>query len=248
MWILLRGWAREQRHWGTFPAILEKKLNTQVRTMDLPGFGTEHLRESPTKMSAIVEDLRKRLINEGASFPLNGILGISLGGMVALEWLAQYPEDFEHTVVINASDARLSKPWERLLPSALTQLIAASFESNLIEREKKILKANTLLEGTALQKKSEEWASFLASAPVSLLNVGRQFLAAFHFKAKSSAKPSLLFINGAKDKLVDHRCSECLSIFYQAPLKTCSNGAHELAIDAPEWVADTVVEWIREQT
>ena len=37
-WLLLRGLAREQRHWEDFPAILERTLpGTRVHRLDLPG-------------------------------------------------------------------------------------------------------------------------------------------------------------------------------------------------------------------
>ena len=59
-WLLLRGLAREQRHWGRFPALLSAKLpGDRVFCLDLPGTGTEHRRKSPASIAAIPVGLRR---------------------------------------------------------------------------------------------------------------------------------------------------------------------------------------------
>jgi len=61
-WLILRGLAREQRHWGPFVDIFEAKVpGSRVHTLDLPGVGTECQRDSPATVAGIVSDLRERL-------------------------------------------------------------------------------------------------------------------------------------------------------------------------------------------
>src|SRR5438552_440235 len=94
-WLLLRGLAREQRHWGRFRPELSARLppGAEIHCLDLPGTGTEHLRGSPANIAAIAEDVRERWLGLRGEGPW-GLLAVSLGGMVAMEWCAAHPADF----------------------------------------------------------------------------------------------------------------------------------------------------------
>lgn len=88
-WLLLRGLGREAGHWDGFPDKL-KALGQEVEFLDLPGAGTEFARPSPLTIAETVEDLRRR---RASNVPV-GVIAISLGGMVALDWAARYPLGF----------------------------------------------------------------------------------------------------------------------------------------------------------
>src|SRR5262245_31258005 len=114
--LLMRGLVREQRHWGSFPDLLRERWpKASLVFLDLPGTGTEHQRESPTTLAAITHDMRSRFREVRAAHegPFT-VLGVSLGGMVALDWCARWPSDFQRAVVINTSAGDLSRVWERL--------------------------------------------------------------------------------------------------------------------------------------
>ena len=111
-WLLLRGLAREQRHWGAFRAALASQ-GAEVQCLDLPGAGTENDRKSPASIRGITEDLRerwRRTPREGAW----GLCAVSLGGMVAMDWCGRHPDDFDALVLVNTSAANLSVPWRRM--------------------------------------------------------------------------------------------------------------------------------------
>ena len=57
-WLFLRGLSREQAHWGEFIKRCERELGWYCHAVDLPGFGSEHLRKSPLTMSEIRRDIR----------------------------------------------------------------------------------------------------------------------------------------------------------------------------------------------
>src|SRR5262245_38107773 len=96
-WLLLRGLTREARHWGRFPAILEATLGARTACVDLPGVGTEAGKLSPISIPEIVDHVRARWSREGEEWSL---LGISLGGMIAAEWVYRFPTDFARVVLI----------------------------------------------------------------------------------------------------------------------------------------------------
>ena len=91
-WLLLRGLAREQRHWGRFPDALRSQLpDDQVFCLDLPGTGTEHQRKSPLEIAGIARDVRARFAGLRAQHPGPWrLLAVSLGGMVAMQWCADH--------------------------------------------------------------------------------------------------------------------------------------------------------------
>ena len=48
-----------------------------------------------------------------------------MGGMVALDWAARHPADFDRVVVLNSSTANLAWPWERMRPGAALSVCRA---------------------------------------------------------------------------------------------------------------------------
>ncbi|MCM2279857.1 MAG: alpha/beta hydrolase, partial [Oligoflexia bacterium] len=79
-WLLLRGLAREQTHWGVFPSRLQSAFpGSRIRFLDLPGTGTEFNRDSPLTVGAIAADLRERWLTSAERDPEDtwGIIGIS---------------------------------------------------------------------------------------------------------------------------------------------------------------------------
>src|SRR4051812_2208000 len=112
--LILKGLARESRHWETFPEILQTAIpRSEVVVLDLPGIGTEAHRSSPDRMHEIVLDLRGRWRAKSEVATQWGVIGVSLGGMVVLEWMHLFGEDFKWGVVINSSCANLSLPQNR---------------------------------------------------------------------------------------------------------------------------------------
>ncbi|HEY8086659.1 MAG TPA: alpha/beta hydrolase, partial [Polyangiaceae bacterium] len=108
-WLFLRGLSREQRHWGSFPALFKRVVPasgapTRVWCLDLPGTGTEHERPSPRTIEGIMEDLRARWVALREAEPAPwGLLAMSLGGMVAMAWCDAHPGDFARLVLASTS-------------------------------------------------------------------------------------------------------------------------------------------------
>jgi len=50
-------------------------------------------------------------------------------------------------------------------------------------------------------------------------------------------------LNGARDRLVDARCSERLAQAWQVELHTHPDAGHDLPLDDGEWVARQVAQW-----
>jgi pimeloyl-ACP methyl ester carboxylesterase len=244
-WILLRGWSREARHWGDFPAQLQAAFAgaaspVTVQPLDLPGSGSRHTERSPTRISSIVDLLRDRQNerNEGKTH----LLGLSLGAMACVDWAARFPGEVAACVLLNASARPFSPFYRRLKPDNLPAVLGLFFEKDARRREAGILALTSSGGAAGL---APTWAGYAEERPVSRGNVLRQLVAAARFRAPDSppAVP-LLVLAGARDRLVDPRCSEALARRWNARLALHPGAGHDLALDAGAWVAAQVKGWL----
>lgn len=232
-WLLLRGLAREQRHWDAFPQKLADATRGTVQPLDFPGFGTERARSSPRDLKGIVFDLRRRWM---ALDPRpDRILGLSMGGMTALDWAARFPDDFSRLVVVNASSTE-SPARLRFRPRAGIRLALGATRSDPLERELDVLRA------TSVNRRGDEalarrWSLYARPRTESVL---AQLWAASRFQLPRDLKPPSLIVAGGKDRLVDPACSERMAARLQAPLHIQPDAGHDLPLDAPDWLVGLV--------
>jgi pimeloyl-ACP methyl ester carboxylesterase len=241
-WLFLRGLSREQRHWGAFPEVFARHVpGARVHCLDLPGAGTERGRASPITIEAIAADVRARWL------PLReemngswGLLAMSLGGMVAMAWCAEHPDDFSRLVLAGTSAGDLSPPWRRfklrIVPAAVRTLI----ERDPVAREAGILSFTAhVVEGR--DAVAAEWARY---PPMARGDVLRQLFAAQRFRAPERIEVPALVVTGDRDELADPSCSRTLASHLGAPLVMCPEAGHEIALDAPSFFASEVAAWL----
>ena len=123
--ILLRGLARDAAHWHSFPEQLQAALGAQcqLHLIDFPGCGKYYQRPALHSIDAMTGHAR----NEGnvpavlASGEPVFIIGISMGGMVALDWAQRFP----HGNVLITSRAADQPLYWRLQPAAWPNVLLA---------------------------------------------------------------------------------------------------------------------------
>ncbi|GAA5120927.1 alpha/beta hydrolase [Alloalcanivorax gelatiniphagus] len=249
-WVLLRGLVREQAHWDGFAERLAGALGNghRVLPVDLPGNGALHRRASPTRVAGMVACLRETLRQQGVEGPVR-LVALSLGGMVAVEWLRHHPEEITAAALINSSAAPFSPFWRRLRPRNYGRIVFQGLLARDREaRERMILEITTNhLSAEERGVIAERFATVNALRPVSALNTVRQLWAAARFRAPAAlpAGPAVLIVNGAGDRLVHPRCSQVLARAWRLPLAVHRDGGHDLSLDAPDWLADTLTQWAR---
>ncbi len=246
-WLLLRGLAREQRHWEDFPAILERTLpGTRVHRLDLPGAGTECARPSPLSVPAMADDVRRRWLElreraEGADGPW-GLLGISLGGMVSIAWCAAHPEDFARLVVVNSSLSDLSPAWHRMSLGSAANVARLLSTNDGVARERVVI-AMTTRQCADVETRAARWARYQQDRPMKRVNVLRQITAAARYRAPRAVTTPMLVLIGARDGLCNPACPRAIADHYAAPYRVHPTGGHDLSTDAPEWMAAQVRDW-----
>jgi pimeloyl-ACP methyl ester carboxylesterase len=244
-WLLLRGLAREARHWGDFAETFGRGVGAEgTATVDLPGYGTELNRPVPLTVRAMTNDVRRRFgpVHAEASEPW-GIFGVSLGGMVALDWMDRFPGDFARGVVVNTSAATASWPWQRLRLRQLARVVRA-YSAPPVERERQLLAiVSSCADAGRTAETAEQWA---ALDPGTRTAAVRQLLAgATALLPRTLAPPTLVLVSGG-DALVNPACSETIAARLKLPLRRHPTAGHDLPLDDGPWVAQQVSRWLAE--
>lgn len=247
-WLLLRGLGRESEHWHDLPERLERRLGLApgaALCLDLPGTGTEGHRSAPWTVSATLADLRARwLAQAGHAGGRWGLLGISLGGMLVLEWAHQHPDDVEAVVAVNPSDRRSGWWIERLRWQALPLMLRISLTRDLAHREELVLRLTTaVLAGERRARLLAERIEMLRRNPIRAASVLRQLVAAAFWTAPPSPDMPTLVLGAAGDRMVSPRCPIRLAAHLQSPFASHPTAGHDLPLDDPDWVCERILEW-----
>jgi len=244
-WLLLRGLSREASHWGEFEGLLQASFpSARIHTLDLPGTGRFHSQVSPKNIPDITEIVRRRALEQGLLQQPLTILALSLGGMVAWEWLRKYPDDVNGAVLLNTSFASLSPFYQRLRWQSYAQFLRLLLQTDLYRRELAILRLVSNRRDKDEQIASE-WTSIQAKRPVSMGNSLRQILAAASYKPLTDRpRQPVLLLNGRGDRLVAPACSAAIHHKWLIELDTHPWAGHDLSLDDGVWLANRLRQWV----
>lgn len=231
-WLLLRGLARESAHWGDWPDQLQQaRPGDRFHTLDLPGTGAARHLRSPACITGI------RQLAEQAACDLPrplGLIGLSLGGMVALDWALRQPDDCASLVLISSSSG-LSMPWRRLRPAQWPRLLRILTQTDSDAREQAILALTS--NRTTSREITRQWQAIQHERPVERLNVVRQLYAAACYRPPDrQPKTPTLVLASRGDRLAHWRCSRDLAESLGCPLEVHPSAGHDLPLDAPHWL------------
>lgn len=235
--VLLRGLAREQAHWGDFPAELARQTQKPVYCQDLPGMGQYHLEQSPADMRALAELILPRLRRRHPG-PWH-LVAMSLGAMLAVQLAVLAPQQVASLVLINTSAGALTPFYQRLRWQQYPKVLSA-FIAPLRQRERLILQ---LTSQRWQQQQLHHAVDIARHRPVQRLNVLRQLLAASRFRLPVKPQCPLLLLSGAADQLVDPICSERLADYWQVAFLQHPTAGHDLVLDAPDWLLSQLLQF-----
>ena len=116
--LLLRGLAREQGHWGEFPERLLKVSGVNsIHAVDLPGNGQFFKITSPVSIREMAEFIHSH--NPIGKDQKATLLAVSMGAMIAIELVTMYPESYQAAFLMNTSMSGVSPIYQRLRPRSL---------------------------------------------------------------------------------------------------------------------------------
>jgi len=240
--LLIRGLAREKGHWADFTETLAKELSTNVLTIDLPGAGELCELKSPLKISDYTDHMRNQFLKLTRLANLEDqsnwvVLGISMGGMIALDWTSRYENDFKSAILINSSVGDLSLPYERMQPKALIKIFKIVKIKDLISREKSVLKLScNLLTESKRKTCAKIFSKFYINHKFKKINLFKQLVAASKFKKPKSIKTELLILCSKNDKITNYNCSIKIAKYYQSKIIIHQTAGHDIPLDDPHWI------------
>jgi pimeloyl-ACP methyl ester carboxylesterase len=244
-WILLRGLARESAHWGAFVPLLQSTFpDAQITLLDLPGTGCFYQEASPGTIKAITDKVRRHALGNGLIQHPVTLLALSLGAMVAWEWMRSYPDDICGASLMNTSFADLSPFYQRLRWQSYKDFVALVMTRDLHNRESGILRL-TSNRRNQNEQTIQAWEEIQHERPISLNNSFRQIIAAASYRP-GDIKPEqpILLLNGQGDRLVSPACSEAIHKKWNLELCHHPWAGHDLTLDDGAWVALQLKDWV----
>ncbi len=240
--VLLRGLGRWSEHWLGFENFLAAK-GIRVVAIDNRGFG----RSSGVKMNRhqrideFAEDVAYIISKESPSGA--HIIGVSLGGMIALSLAAMKPQLVSSLMLVNSSvaAAKLSRISGRAL-LAIGSILVGSRHG--YERLAKILLGpETTSDKTA--KMAGAWATIDANAKPAFGNFWAQMMAARRFFGvfeMAAITCPVTVIKSEKDLFVDPANSEFIHKHVKGSvILNHATAGHELVFDDPEWMVTAIL-------
>lgn len=243
-YLLVRGLAREAAHWHDFPDVLAARSGARVERVDVAGCGTQRRRVPVPSVPWLARDVARRFRELAGAAPASGweIIGLSLGGMIALELCRILPGFFERAVIINAS-SRLTPVGERLRPRGVLTLLRALGSSNALTRERNVLAITSSLPLQTRGRYAERAAAIAEARPTSRASVLAQLLGAAWFvpPPRRALSVPLTFVCSRHDRLVSPRCTRDLAAFYAGSVLQHPWAGHDLPLDDPDWLCERLV-------
>jgi len=239
-WVLLRGLARQSGHWEDFPTLLEHSLGAHVLKLDYPGIGTDQAESCPKRLVEVVDYLEAKAKTKFKdSFY---VLGISLGGMVAMKWL-EMSSNVKGAVVINSSVPELCKRSERMIPKALRRFITCPMQKEMRQREAIVL-------GLCSNKHAHDndvidhWTQVSTKWPISLRVIYRQLIWSVQASLPQSRKEDVLLLASKYDKICHVNCTKKMGQMLEQPVYINKSAGHDLCLDDPQWVLEKMRAWL----
>jgi pimeloyl-ACP methyl ester carboxylesterase len=244
-WVLFRGLVREIRHWGDFPNTLEQLDEVDsVHCIEMPGVGKKSQIQAPLRISQYTDQMREEFLQLTREFPNTkwGVIAVSMGGMIAMDWCDRFPEDFSKVVLINSSAGNLTPFYKRLKIKTLKNILPFVIKPNVAKREETILRLTTNMIDIT-RKLIEQRVIINRDAPLTRNTFIRQISAAAKFKVKKALQVPTLILNSADDNLVHPASSYALAKYHKAPIKIHYQAGHDLCLDDPKWVLKQIAEF-----
>lgn len=243
--ILLRGLAREAAHWLNFPAQLQQALGNdcKLHLVDFPGCGKYFTQPACSSIANMTDHTRAETAVTAirARNELVYVIGISMGGMVALDWAQRFPQEIDGVVLINSSAG--DQPfWWRLRPRAWPTMICALFSNSRV-REARVLKIvsnNT----TDYAHHLDQWLCIQQQRPVTRASIMTMVRAAAQFHPQAICTVDGLVLASKADRMVSVRASEALAHRFNWPIEQHLAAGHDLPMDDPCWLTNKLIRWL----
>lgn len=242
--VILRGLARTVKHWMGYDTMLAEHF--RVVTMDLRGVGKS---TQPHRWGTTLFDLADDVaaVLTAAGIEKAHILGVSLGGMVALATGLGHPERCKSVITVNTSIAG-QKTLRMSVPGALGLLEGGVRGDGRIHTNLAGMMVGPDCPAEERARIAREFAAIAESEGMNTPTAVRQLLAAARFRVRDRLKelgvPTLV-IYGTDDKFVPNVNSRKIAALVpNARLVPIEGGGHELTLDKGPELTKVLMDWV----
>ncbi len=224
LWVLIGPMSKGAAHWGAAPSALLaglRRVQPSIRlfTMDLPGTGALRDQATPSQVAELAGQVRQRLLSAGVWSPGQrlGLVGHSLGGLMAIEWARGAPDEVGALVLLSPA----MRPFTHIVRGTPLKLWSQA-AAQVLGRDAR--------DGAG----RAAWRAALA-----------QGLARWRY-ATSRRRPMapVLLLAGERDAWRDWRVSQRISRAWGAARRVHPKAGHDLMLDDGPWVAQSIAEWL----
>lgn len=232
--VLIRGLARGNAHWLDFPERLKASFpNSNIECLEIPGNGDRNSEMTPLDPLIVIHDFRRTIFQKYRA-PIC-LIGVSLGGMLALKWAEEFPNDIQSAFILNSSLGQISNPFLRLRPAAYGAVFSSLFAQNKMSREKNIL--NLISNLKSRDEITIQKFGYIANKnSTNISNFFRQLILANAIRILGKPKSEIFVLTSKDDKMVSYKCSIAIADFLSAPYFVHQTAGHDLTLDDPDWV------------
>ena len=204
--------------------------------LQLSGNGFLHDEETPISIDTAVEKFRAQISDMGAESL--GLVGISMGGMLATRWAQLFPNEISHLVLINSSSKKT--PFnQRLRPENYPGILKHLLLGNSAASEEFILRTTSNSEILWKPQLSEN-VEFLKAHPLKVSNFFRQLKLAGQTDFTKIPKVEKLILTSKADRLVSYKCSEKISQIWGCSIRYHETAGHDLPLDDGGWLVENI--------
>ncbi|QDE32344.1 alpha/beta fold hydrolase [Shewanella polaris] len=252
-WVLLRGLMRDSRHWYGFDRLIQQQ-GINLICVDLPGNGRLAQQASPLSIDQYCDSVWQQIDAAMLESPeLNSplmLVGLSMGGMLALQMAAHRPQSVKQVVVINSSAANISTWYRRFqlapllvcsvkaLWGAMGDLMSDLRGNNPHKSHVHIIESIVLKYTSRNQCNNIEvlqaWSVMRQQQHTSFSSGLRQLYACAGFNCPILPRIAVSVIVANQDQLAHPKCSDNLAVFYQTQLHKIDNCGHDASLDQPK--------------
>ena len=237
--VLLHGYLESLNVWDSFAEKLHK--NFQIIAIDLPGHGNSSVFNITHSMELMAET-----VNEVVNFleiDKFTLIGHSMGGYVAMEYVAKYPQKIEkfclfHSTPFADSDEKI-KERERII--------------ELIKQGKKIQLAKNHVEKTFANENLSKYEQIIGFMKIIAINTPDEGVIATlngmktrqnHYETLKNTPIQCLWILGKKDNFININNLSKIKIPKNCKLKILENSGHQGYIEEEEKSIQIIKEFI----
>lgn len=243
--VLIRGLGRWSEHWNDFDKRLAEKC--RVITFDSRALGRS---TAPLLPWHTITDLASdvALILRTERIEAAHIVGTSLGGMVALEFAANFPQMTKSVTVVNSSVGRSGH--RRMTVEGSRLLISAPKLKDKIYPELAKILTSPATPAEAVEKLAREWFEVDRKYPMPTLVVGQQLVLALKWrnlpKVAAKIKCPVQIVSSDDDQFVPRGNSLFLAARIPgAVLTRLEKSGHEPHVDKPEELARAIFSFVK---